>query len=75
MKSRQRMFIRLQLYQQSERYRCYSGVVARERDVYAEHQAIFDATIARDTPAAAQAIEAHLRKTAEIIVGSQQVTK
>ncbi len=62
--------IRVQLYQQSERYRCYSGVVARERDVYAEHQAIFDATIARDTPAAAQAIEAHLRKTADIIVGS-----
>ena len=62
--------IRAQLYQQSERYRCYSGVVARERDVYAEHQAIFDATIARNGAAATEAIEGHLRKTANIIVGS-----
>src|SRR5271166_3486068 len=62
--------IRSQLYQQSERYRRYSGVVFRERDVSAEHQRIFDATIARDTAAATEAIAEHLRLTAEIIVGS-----
>ncbi|MGP8119233.1 MAG: GntR family transcriptional regulator [Xanthobacteraceae bacterium] len=62
--------IRGQLYQQTERYRRYSGVVAQDRDVFAEHQAIFDATIARDSKVAEQAIAAHLRLTAEIIVAS-----
>jgi DNA-binding GntR family transcriptional regulator len=62
--------IRSQLYQQTERYRRYSGVVARERNVSAEHQAIFDATIERDAAAAAAAIEEHLRMTAKILVGS-----
>src|SRR5208337_535177 len=52
--------VRSQLYQQSERYRRYSGVVDRERNVFAEHQAIFDAAIARDAAAAADAIEGHL---------------
>jgi DNA-binding GntR family transcriptional regulator len=62
--------IRSQLYQQSERYRRFSGVVARERDISAEHQRIFDATIARDAVAATVAIAEHIRLTAEIIVGS-----
>ena len=62
--------IRSQLYRQSERYRSYSGVVARERNVFAEHQAIFDATIARNAAAATEAIEGHLRLTAEIIISS-----
>jgi DNA-binding GntR family transcriptional regulator len=64
--------IRAQLYQQSERYRRYSGVVDRERDVFAEHQRIFEATIARDSTAATAAIAAHLHLTAEIIVASLQ---
>ena len=62
--------VRSQLYQQSERYRRYSGVVDRERNVFAEHQAIFDAAIARDAAAAADAIEGHLRMTAKIIISS-----
>jgi len=62
--------VRSQLYQQTERYRYYSGVVDRERNVFAEHQAIFDAAIARDAAAAAEAIEAHLRMTTKIIIGS-----
>ena len=62
--------IRSQLYQQSERYRSYSGVVARERNVFAEHQAIFDATIARKAAAATEAVERHLRMTAKIIISS-----
>ncbi len=62
--------IRAQLYQQSERYRCYSGVVARERNVLAEHQKIFDATIARDAAAATEAMTKHLRLTAEVIIDS-----
>ncbi len=62
--------IRSQLYQQTERYRRYSGVVGRDRDVSAEHKRIFDATIARDRAAATEAIVEHLRLTAEIITRS-----
>jgi DNA-binding GntR family transcriptional regulator len=62
--------IRNQLYQQTERYRRYSGVVARERNVAAEHQRIFDAAIARDAVGATEAIAKHLRLTADIIVAS-----
>ncbi len=62
--------IRAQLYQQSERYRRYSGVVARERNVFAEHRKIFDATIARDAAAATEAMTKHLRLTAEVIIDS-----
>lgn len=60
--------IRAQLYQQSERYRRYSGVVARDRDVPGEHRRIFDATIARDTAAAIEAIAQHFRVTVEVII-------
>ena len=62
--------IRSQLYQKSERYRRYSGVVDSERDILAEHRRIFEATIARDSQAAAAAIAEHLYLTAEIIVAS-----
>src|SRR5271166_5479048 len=57
--------IRSQLYQQSERYRRYSGIVDRDRNVFAEHQAIFDAAIARDTAAAAEAIDGTSAKHGE----------
>ncbi len=62
--------IRAQLYQQSERYRRYSGVVARERNVFGEHQKIFDAAIGRDTAAATEAMVKHLRLTTEVILNS-----
>ncbi|RBP02876.1 GntR family transcriptional regulator [Roseiarcus fermentans] len=62
--------IRSQLYQQTERYRRYSGVVDRDRDVAGEHRRIFDAAIARDGAEAAKAISEHLRATAAIITGS-----
>ncbi len=62
--------IRSQLYQQTERYRRYSGVVGRDRDVSGEHKRIFDATLARESGAATEAIAAHLRLTAKIITGS-----
>jgi DNA-binding GntR family transcriptional regulator len=62
--------IRDQLYQQSERYRRYSGVIAPDRDLRTEHQRIFDAAIVRDTAAATSALEAHLRLTARLLSGS-----
>ena len=45
-------------------------VVYSERDIFAEHRRIFEATIARDSAAATKAIAEHLRLTAEIIVAS-----
>ena len=60
--------IRAQLYQQSQRYRNYSGVVARERNVFAEHQRIFKAAIARDAAAATKALANHFRVTADVII-------
>ena len=45
-------------------------MVDRDRDVSAEHKRIFEATIARDSAAATEAIVEHLRLTAEIITGS-----
>ena len=65
--------IRSQLYQQTERYRRYSGVVGRDRDVFAEHKRIFDATIARESAVATDAIACHLRLTAEIITRSLSI--
>jgi len=65
--------IRSQLYQQTERYRRYSGVVGRDRDVFAEHKRIFDATIARESAVATDAIAYHLRLTAEIITRSLSI--
>jgi DNA-binding GntR family transcriptional regulator len=62
--------IRFQLYEQSDRYRRYSGVVARERNVFAEHQRIFNATIGRDAATATDEMAKHLRLTAEVITDS-----
>ena len=56
------------LNQQSERYRRI--VLVKHpipRDIHAEHQAIFDATLARDAKRAAQLIATHIRLTLEAI--------
>ncbi|WP_323039226.1 GntR family transcriptional regulator [Gemmobacter sp.] len=62
--------IREALYSQSERYRRASQPADQEaaRDVATEHQAIADATIARDTEAAAEAMRQHLRLTTRILI-------
>ena len=63
--------IRAQLYEQSERYRRYSGPIdGYKRDVAAEHQRIFDAAVARDVDAATGAITDHLRTTTAILITS-----
>ncbi|WP_341703373.1 FCD domain-containing protein [Ferrovibrio sp.] len=63
--------MRAMLYEQSERYRRMSVPLATEpRDVPAEHRAIFDAVMRRDAPAASDALEQHLRRTAAIIRSS-----
>lgn len=56
------------LYQQSERYRRIS--LFRKpipRDLHAEHQALFDATLARDADRAATILTEHIMRTLESI--------
>ncbi len=62
--------IRSQLYEQAERYRRYSGVIEKDRDVAAEHKQLFDTAIARAADLAAREMSAHLWLTADIIIGS-----
>ena len=67
--------IRFHLYELAERYRRYSTPLADEekRDVPAEHQAMFDAALARDAPLASRLIAEHLRRTAYLIVNSPRL--
>ncbi len=52
------------LYQQSERYRrLVASKRAIPRDVHAEHQGIFDATLARDANTAAQLAGEHIERS------------
>lgn len=61
--------LRGMLYTQSERYRSVSVPLDRKnRDINAEHQAIADATIARDKSAAARAMKDHLALTTQILL-------
>ena len=56
------------LYQQSERYRRIS--LFRKpvpRDVHAEHQALFDATLARDADRATAILTEHILRTLESV--------
>ena len=63
--------MRATLYAQTERYRHLSHAIAREvRDVDAEHKAILDACLARQAELAAELIDAHLTKTARIVLNS-----
>ena len=67
--------IRFHLYELAERYRRYSAPIADEkkRDVPAEHQAMFDAAVARNAPLAGRLIAEHLRSTASLIVNSSRL--
>jgi DNA-binding GntR family transcriptional regulator len=61
--------LRRQLYVQSERYRRLSGPLEfGRRNLVAEHDAIADAAIRRDTGAAVAAMAQHLRRTTELIL-------
>ncbi|MBY3307653.1 FCD domain-containing protein [Rhizobium laguerreae] len=65
------MKIRAVLYAQTERYRRLSVPMrTHDRDVAAEHKAIFDAVIAGDANLAVALMETHLRSTTEILVES-----
>ena len=63
--------LRRQLFVQSERYRRISRPLDEVgRDITAEHDAIADAALARDTEAACAAMRDHLMRTTRIILDS-----
>jgi DNA-binding GntR family transcriptional regulator len=63
--------IRTGLYDASELYRRWAQPVVREgRDVHAEHTAIAEAALDRDTARATALLEQHLRRTTEILLTS-----
>jgi GntR family transcriptional regulator, carbon starvation induced regulator len=60
---------RKMLFDQSERYRRLSKVYgAQPRDVLAEHKAIMDATLSRDTSLATALLAEHLGRTAAMVL-------
>jgi DNA-binding GntR family transcriptional regulator len=62
------------LYAQSERYRQLSVPLdRRNRDVNAEHQAIADAVIARDTDRARRLLTEHIARTTRILLEAKVV--
>jgi DNA-binding GntR family transcriptional regulator len=64
--------LRKQLFIQSERYRRLSGPFAEyDRDIEAEHRAITDAVLARDTEKARTLLADHLRVTTDILLASK----
>ena len=63
--------MRAMLYEQSERYRRISvPLQGKSRDVRGEHQALFDAAMARDGDRAAAMLESHLKRTETIVASS-----
>lgn len=61
--------IRKALYEQSERYRRLSVPVRKQkRNVNAEHKAIMDAALARDTETACRLMAAHIQLTTDILL-------
>jgi GntR family carbon starvation induced transcriptional regulator len=60
--------LRLTLFQHSERYRRLSNRVASSREnVHAEHRAIFEATMARDSERAERALKEHIEHSLNVL--------
>jgi GntR family carbon starvation induced transcriptional regulator len=73
--SRWTLTIRDMLYAQAERYRSLSKVVDDKRNIDAEHKGLLDACLARDADLACRRMEAHLRRTMEILLASPRLAK
>lgn len=67
---------RVQMFEQSERYRRLSLTRSiADRDVSGEHKAIMDATLDRDEPRACQLLAEHIRRTAGIVAAAVEAGK
>jgi DNA-binding GntR family transcriptional regulator len=65
--------IREMLYAQSERYRNLSKIANPKRDVDGEHKGLLDACLVHDADLACKRIEAHLRRTLNILLSSPRL--
>lgn len=64
--------LRSVLYDQTERYRRLSVQIGyQNRDLDAEHQAIFDSAMARDEAKAVELISSHLKSTAAVLLNAK----
>jgi GntR family carbon starvation induced transcriptional regulator len=72
--SRWSLTIREMLYAQSERYRSLSKIAEPKRNVDAEHKGLLDACLQRDADLACKRMEAHLRRTMQILLTSPRLS-
>ncbi len=71
--SRWTLTIREMLYAQSERYRNLSKIAEPKRDIDAEHKGLLDACLAREPETACKRMEAHLKRTMQILLASPRL--
>ncbi|MBN9671008.1 FCD domain-containing protein [Labrenzia aggregata] len=63
--------LREQLFRQHERYRRFSRIKSvLTRDIHEEHEALFEAAMARDVGKAATVISAHIQRTTDAVVAA-----
>jgi DNA-binding GntR family transcriptional regulator len=63
--------LREQLFRQHERYRRFSRIKSvRTRDIHEEHEALFEAAMARDVEKAASIISTHIQRTTDAVVSA-----
>ena len=73
--SRWTLTIREMLYAQSERYRNLSKIIDGRRNIDSEHKGLLDACLARDADLACKRIEAHLKRTLNIVLASPRLAR
>ncbi|WLI08941.1 FCD domain-containing protein [Pseudomonas sp. FP597] len=65
--------IRSMLFEQTARYRAMSiAMTATQRDINGEHQALFDAAMARDTTQACELLQQHIQTTSVMLIEGLQ---
>ncbi|AZE83432.1 hypothetical protein C4J98_2019 [Pseudomonas orientalis] len=65
--------IRSMLFEQTARYRAMSiAITAKDRDIGDEHQALFDAAMARDTTKACELLKQHIQTTSAMLIEGLQ---
>lgn len=65
--------IRSMLFEQTARYRAMSiAITAKDRDIGGEHQALFDAAMARDTTKACELLKQHIQTTSAMLIEGLQ---
>ncbi|AZF43395.1 hypothetical protein C4J87_3243 [Pseudomonas sp. R1-43-08] len=67
--------IRAMLFEQTARYRAMSIAMTTDRDIGGEHQALFDAALARETTKACELLKQHIHTTSLMLVEGLQAVE